>query len=381
MKNLIKGAAFQAITCNSYEHDVNILFDKINGKKIRHGIFFSNYLIPSTYPMKYFLLLRNNKQSGPYSINEITALNLLSTDLIWIEGISSCWKYPQELTEFSNLTIIDKKTTPAYRTTTTSTEDVSHSRVFVSLPQSTTKVHSEVKSTSRKTENEYVEFEVKYVKPLDEIKEMYVENLQKRNTWQNSSFNFSTFAVPVGMFAVLIFSAFVIKEIIENFDDDYVNTTETTSIAIPYDQQNKEEPGADFQNALSIEIEMLNIDTVQTVPIPKKKKVEKVEKVENLYNLVNVKSDDYKKRILGGIEGFELTVTNKSSHVLDEVLVEVSYLKPNGDVVKTDTYEVNSVPAKGSKAFSVPPSNRGVKIKYKITNIISRQHKATLVQA
>ena len=323
--------------------------------------------------MKYFLLLRNNKQTGPYSIDEITTLKLLSTDLIWIEGISSCWKHPQEMDEFSNLTITEKKITPTYRTTTSSTEDSIRSRVFVSLPQSIEKINTEVKSTSRKIDNENLELEVKYAKPLEEIKEMYVENLQKRNTWRNSSFNYTTIVVPVGMFGALIFSAFIIKQIIENFDDDYIKTTETTSVAIPYEQQNEEEPGADFQNALSTEIEIPVTDTVQTMP--------KKKKVENLNNLVNVKGGDYKKRVLGGIEGLELTVFNKSSHVLDKVLVEVNYLKPNGDVVKTDTYEVSSVLAKGSKTFSVPPSNRGVKVKYKITNIISRQHKATLVQA
>src|SRR5215213_2424273 len=47
--------------------------------------------------MKKFLLLRNNKQSGPYSAEELQQMGLKAYDLIWVEGKSAAWRYPGEV--------------------------------------------------------------------------------------------------------------------------------------------------------------------------------------------------------------------------------------------------------------------------------------------
>lgn len=52
---------------------------------------------------KIYKLLRNNKQSGPYTINELAGLNLQSNDLIWIEGKTPGWHYPSEIDELQQL--------------------------------------------------------------------------------------------------------------------------------------------------------------------------------------------------------------------------------------------------------------------------------------
>jgi hypothetical protein len=46
------------------------------------------------------LLLRDNKQTGPYSKDEIIAKGFKPYDLIWAEGKSAGWRYPGELPEF-----------------------------------------------------------------------------------------------------------------------------------------------------------------------------------------------------------------------------------------------------------------------------------------
>ncbi|NDC78937.1 MAG: DUF4339 domain-containing protein, partial [Chitinophagia bacterium] len=51
--------------------------------------------------MRAYHLLRNNKKTGPYSFEELLAMQLICLDLIWVEGQSQCWKYPSELEEFS----------------------------------------------------------------------------------------------------------------------------------------------------------------------------------------------------------------------------------------------------------------------------------------
>ena len=46
---------------------------------------------------KVYLLLRSNKQTGPYSLEELLQLNLKPFDLVWVEGRSAAWQYPFEI--------------------------------------------------------------------------------------------------------------------------------------------------------------------------------------------------------------------------------------------------------------------------------------------
>lgn len=49
--------------------------------------------------MNKYLLLRSNKQSGPYSADELRQMGLKPYDLVWIEGKSAAWRYPGEVDE------------------------------------------------------------------------------------------------------------------------------------------------------------------------------------------------------------------------------------------------------------------------------------------
>jgi hypothetical protein len=48
-----------------------------------------------------YLLLRNNKQSGPFSVDELKSMGLKAYDLVWSEGKSAAWRYPSEIEELS----------------------------------------------------------------------------------------------------------------------------------------------------------------------------------------------------------------------------------------------------------------------------------------
>ena len=49
--------------------------------------------------MIMYLLLRDNKQSGPFSLDELKTLGLKAYDLVWVDGKSAAWRYPSELDE------------------------------------------------------------------------------------------------------------------------------------------------------------------------------------------------------------------------------------------------------------------------------------------
>lgn len=49
--------------------------------------------------MTKYLLLRDNRQTGPYSAAELAIHGLKPYDLVWLEGKSAAWRYPSEIEE------------------------------------------------------------------------------------------------------------------------------------------------------------------------------------------------------------------------------------------------------------------------------------------
>ena len=49
--------------------------------------------------MATYLLLRNNKQQGPLSLQHLIQLGLKPYDLVWVEGKSAAWRYSSEIPE------------------------------------------------------------------------------------------------------------------------------------------------------------------------------------------------------------------------------------------------------------------------------------------
>ncbi len=52
--------------------------------------------------MSNYLLLRDNKQSGPYSVDELKSKGLKPYDLVWLDGKSAAWRYPSEIEELKS---------------------------------------------------------------------------------------------------------------------------------------------------------------------------------------------------------------------------------------------------------------------------------------
>lgn len=52
--------------------------------------------------IRVYRLLRNNKEEGPFTAEELIQKNLRPHDLIWVDGRSAAWSYPGELAQFKN---------------------------------------------------------------------------------------------------------------------------------------------------------------------------------------------------------------------------------------------------------------------------------------
>jgi hypothetical protein len=83
---------------------------------------------------------------------------------------------------------------------------------------------------------------------------------------------------------------------------------------------------------------------------------------------LQVSANDYKKGLFGGISDLVLMVSNPSSQALDNISVEVDFLKPNGKVVGTKIVDVGSLSAGDSKTVPVPDNGRGVSVRYRVVD-------------
>lgn len=55
--------------------------------------------LPSIFYMNKYLLLRDNRQSGPFTVQELVEKGIKAYDLVWLEGKSAAWRYPSEIDE------------------------------------------------------------------------------------------------------------------------------------------------------------------------------------------------------------------------------------------------------------------------------------------
>jgi hypothetical protein len=439
--------------------------------------------------MANYLLLRNNKESGPYSTDDLMQMGLKAYDLVWVQGKSAAWRYPSEVEELKPFAPaveeqpfdrFYKKPSQETKTMVLTQEKqekqeiqaiapehekyIPKKSVFVTMPgQRVTAdkpVIKEEKQVSR--EEKYIEpsvpvqqtisvtenpaaSQVKFSQPLDEIKEMYVKTLHERKQKiARKSFLFQSLKkvavilllIAVGVVAGLIIqskgnkNAEIVKEERTGQQGSIIEPSTSLPSLTGNDQQSVQEtlptaknedniPGAAKEPVLSKQPVLKN-DPVNDIkreallqqPDHSKDKVINTETVsagvnidpatgersrkvrdENSTNstnstspgvrrsfsssgiseLVSVTSNDYKIVAFGGIRNLELTVNNDSKYTLDNVLVELQYIKPNELPLKTENVEFKTVGPKSAATVRIPDTNRGIKVVYRIINIRSRQ--------
>jgi hypothetical protein len=88
---------------------------------------------------------------------------------------------------------------------------------------------------------------------------------------------------------------------------------------------------------------------------------------------VSVKTNDYDVGSFGGIKNLKLTITNHSKYELDKVAVEVQYLKPMNEFLRSELVSVSSLSPGETKVIEVKKSNRGVKVNCKVSGVRSKE--------
>ena len=439
--------------------------------------------------MASYLLLRDNKQKGPYSTQELISLGLKAYDLVWLEGRSAAWRYPSEIEELKPYAPVveEQPFDRFFKKTETEENDITHSqkkaeqnasitiaptetvtsrekKIYVSLPGSRTgKIQIEQKPAAKlesvklsleqnPEEEQPVRLEKKFSQPLDDIKDMYIQSLVDRKKKSSRNKNLvralKKGSVTFYVLALGILIGFTVKNI--SFGKGILASHSTTSPQVKKQEPTTDQrvssktgqtPGTSTQNNTEIlkNAEPVNSEYSSTEDAtineadnnlqvkdnavfgsqkkPEKKtseqniskgpsddnsilKEETPEDVttkpvngerqkivrtatdknipgnntsnvteENIRKLVTVKGSDYKRGTFGGIFDLQLTVKNDTRYILDEVIVELQYLKPSEQPLKKESIHFNSISPYGTSTINIPPSPRGIKVSYHITNI------------
>jgi hypothetical protein len=90
---------------------------------------------------------------------------------------------------------------------------------------------------------------------------------------------------------------------------------------------------------------------------------------------VGVSTNTYTVDALGGITNLDAAVQNNTLFLLDEVDVEIEYIKENGNVFKTELVTIYNISGKQDKSVSVPDSERGLSVNVKVISIRSKELK------
>ncbi len=383
--------------------------------------------------MNSYILLRNNKETGPFSLEALQQMGLKSTDLIWVECQSMNWRHPYEITELKALVANDSKPVPDNSMEQLHLDDSKTSEitaaalgdkklVFVEPPKETKPISEKKNSVvpdsdltniqkyggvadfeTPKNEIACSETHLKYSRPLDEIKEMYVKNLeQKMRSKKGISFELlKKYRQPVIYVCLLLTGAGVALFFrnTDNKNEIVLPQTIQQSIPSPSSEPIQDEP-TEVAAILPIKTEeqqltpddaQLSIASEKTKDpsikknapkqpddnLPSTQSTEKSEKnnspatentrakpvtTEIISSKLTIHANDYVVGSFGGIRNLEVTLQNNSSYLLDKVTVTVDYLNPEGIIIKTENIYFQSVHAGEKETVPVKKSKRGVKI-------------------
>ncbi|MGK2863677.1 MAG: hypothetical protein ACSLE0_17220, partial [Chitinophagaceae bacterium] len=383
--------------------------------------------------MASYLLLRNNKESGPFTMDELLSSGIKPYDLVWVQGKSAAWRYPSEVEELKpyapvieeqpydrfykknkeeqkpETPVSNEPVSPAPVCNKNKVQYTPKKSVFVTLPdqkrETITRKPEPIFEASPITPvisiaEKNTDPEIKYSKPLDEIKEMYVKTLQNRKD-KNAKREILTSilkkaAVVAGILILGVLAGFIIKSKPGN---DKKESAEKTLPSLPVGDNNQPEEIAeaipekeeilletvpvstDEQNngqdisrkpdkSQPMDGEHTNVkirkETMLIVPkrseefevrqvktdeefspsgTERERKIRTADKNEKpitktdkngLRDLVSVASNDYKRVAFGGIRNLFITVTNNSKYEIENVIVELQYLKPSEELLRTE---------------------------------------------
>ncbi|MFL5740540.1 MAG: hypothetical protein ACJ75B_10015, partial [Flavisolibacter sp.] len=154
-----------------------------------------------------YRILRDNKEKGPFSLEELLQLSLKPFDLIWVEGRSAGWRYPSEIEalkpylenpETQKDTLVATRqphpASQAGRQTSNppvnalpsmepvSAENKEEELTAEKLEKKAADLYLRVQAYAQQKEEQQGETQVKYARSLEDLKQEYADWLHKKKS-------------------------------------------------------------------------------------------------------------------------------------------------------------------------------------------------------
>lgn len=381
--------------------------------------------------MMCYYLLRNNKESGPFTLSELKVMPLLKTDLIWVNGESTCWKSPDEVEDLQGLAKDPSKEPKVSQNKETSTAPA----VFYTATTAASFQQPPITDLAE-PEPEKISDEPLAKPSFEELKKKYAAKSPRKKVWK-SQINIGANLLGIATMVIGVsVAAFMIKKAVDNIQHEPIvataeameigpaethrstssqaamaplaaSTAATTNTSlVPNDTAG---PSVNASVSIKEPVKEAIVSSPTSQVIEKEKKQNELIQKPALYNeepaadenkaekderavlssaekkdgnkeadekdekkkskpALQLSANDYKVGFLGGITNLELSVLNPSQQAISKAVVEVEYLKPNGKVVSTQTVDVSGIAPGASKKIAVPDNGRGVSVRYKVVS-------------
>jgi hypothetical protein len=374
--------------------------------------------------MSSYLLLRNNKESGPFTIEEVMGMPLKTYDLLWVVGKSAAWRYPGEIPEL-------KSVAPPLPE---QNSDLFTRRPFAdnSSSDSGNNKKSEF-SNSRPKENNarQVTSRSVYVNLPAEKKQATIASIRPEPAFDFSDLyrkQTNRAAVFSGKILwicsiMLLFGTGILTGFFISDRRNFFSTDENHPQSKPALQSavlnNKKDilPAISTKSQYTPTTTSTEVSSVKTTGIVSKKLIigtdkkkskngtpkkdsalnqsvsfssftindslrqNEVSKTDLLYqkikahpeNYINLVTGRYTTGIFGGISSFPVTVTNNSTVLLNTLVINIDYIQNNGKIYKTDNLSISDLEPAETVTLKAPKSPRGIKIATRIQLVNSPQ--------
>ncbi|MBC6489496.1 hypothetical protein ACFSQD_04135 [Flavihumibacter stibioxidans] len=336
--------------------------------------------------MQQYRLLRSNKETGPYTWQDLKDLPLKAYDLVWVEGKSAAWRYPSEIEEF-------KSFAPAV------TEDL-----YIQFHTPPSGRHQEenaparVMSVTKTPQKKYVS--VILPSPVDKpvenkapatvsdfngwsgiLKEPRAgsENIISTETISRSGKITDTLATVAAVDTVLPITA-ESSPLPEKYNRYYIALAVLILLAvgiyfgrneIPLLNRYSDNGGSREQNMVIL---TGNESPANDEDVEWRKKVPELKSnpaldFAALKRYVSVQSGEFSVGFFGGISNLELRVTNTGKTTLDNIVIAVDFLKKDKSVTHTEMVTIKSLRANRTITETVSGNRQGIAIRTRIISI------------
>jgi hypothetical protein len=345
-----------------------------------------------------YRILRNNKEQGPYSLDELLLLSLRPYDLVWVEGKSASWRYPYEIEDIkpflnssqipANLSQslslpIALKVAPTEMTTNAKGVETEELELTADmLEQKANAIYQRIQAYNAKCEQEGKDVQIKYARSLDDLKQDYADWLHgkkhKRREINSSNKGWIAFGAVSAAFIIFVLAG---KDKDIEWPTQFQNDdTKSKAVKIVYDENEAKSSAAINSNPTDTDLPEKQLTSIQTfidsvrtalrnhkATINTKSKVSKASgkkivdsqvsnhpvevilpPVEEKIASPSIKAADLDARYIPSenstrIKEIHVTVQNTGTVALKQVTVDVFYYKKGDRLVDKETLHFNDI--------------------------------------